>query len=173
MAVWKARMAVTKDSPLAQPMKLAISKANENETIYGKNFDGIPARVLRTPMSEKRMKSRPNPLTVLVRAFQAANDMKIPLWKIIPGMIAEYDKIYAVAQFGAATKDIMAATVDGDMEKGVQFIGQSAGLINDIPEVNELMQRIIADARAASMQNASMFDESFVVDADDNVALGS
>lgn len=167
-------MAVTTDSPLAQSMKDAIAKASENDTLYGKNFDGIPARVLRTPMSEKRMKSRPNPLTVFVRAFQAAKDMNIPLWKILPGMIVEYDKIYAVSQFGAATKDIMAATVDGDMEKGVQFIGQSAGLINDIPSVEVLMQRIIADARATSLQNASMFDENWMVeDAADDFAHGT
>ena len=118
------------------------------------------------------MKSKPNPLTVLVRAFQAANEMKIPLWKVIPGMIVEYDKMYAVAQFGAATKDIMAATVDGDIEKGVQFIGQSAGLIHDTPSVQDLMQRIIADARATSLKNASMFDEGIVTDAED-IDLGA
>ena len=150
-------MAVTTDSPLAHSMKEAVVKASETSTLYGSNFDGIPARVLRTSMAEKRMSRRPNPLTVLFRAFQAANDMKVPLWKILPGMIVEPDKIYAVSAFGAATKDIMAATVDGDLQKGVQFIGQSAGLIHDIPSVNDLMQRIVAETRATALQNASMF----------------
>jgi enoyl-[acyl-carrier protein] reductase II len=168
-----SRMAVTQESPLAQSMKEAVAKATEADTLYGKNFDGIPARVLKTPMAEKRMKSRPNPLSVLVRAFQAAGDMKVPLWKILPGMIVEYDKIYALAQFGAATQDIQAATVDGDLEKGVQFIGQSAGLIHDIPTVEQLVQRIIADARATTQQNASVFRLGDDVPAHDGLAHGS
>ena len=51
--------------------------------------------------------------------------MGIPLWKVIPGLLTQYEKMYAVAQFGAATEAIMAATVDGELEKkGVQFVGQ-------------------------------------------------
>lgn len=169
-----SRLAVTQDSPLAQSIKEAVTQAKETDTLYGKNFDGIPARVLKTPMAQKRMKSRPNPLAVLVRAFQAAGDMKVPLWKILPGMLVEYDKIYALAQFGAATKDIQAATVDGDVERGVQFIGQTAGLINDIPSVEELVQRIIADATAKSAKNAAAFNVSNLVeDSEDVAAHGS
>jgi enoyl-[acyl-carrier protein] reductase II len=153
-----SRMAVTRDSPLAESMKAAVARANEADTLYGKNFDGIPARVLKTPMAVKRMQSRPNPLAVLIRAVQAAGDMKVPLWKILPGMLVEYDKIYALAQFGAATQDIMAATVNGDLEKGVQFIGQSAGLIHDIPTVQELVQQIVQDARDTALYNAALFD---------------
>merc|ERR1712232_307060 len=103
------------------------------------------------------MEKRPNPISVLVRAFQAASTMKVPLWKILPGMLVEYDKIYALAQFGAATRDIQEATVNGDIEKGVQFIGQCAGLINDIPTVEELIQRIITDAKTTSSKNAAAF----------------
>ena len=172
-----SRMAVTQDSPLAQAMKDAVSSstnAGEADTLYGKNFDGIPARVLDTPMARKRMNSRPNPFSILVRALQAAGDMKVPLWKILPGMLVEYDKIYALAQFGAATNDIKAATVDGDIEKGVQFIGQCAGLIHDIPVVEDLMQRIITDARATSQRTSSLFNDvdTFVDDVEDRVAHG-
>ena len=171
-----SRMAVTQDSPLAQSMKDAVASASEADTLYGNNFDGIPARVLKSPMAQTRMNSRPNPLSVLVRALQAAGDMKVPLWKILPGMVVEYDKIYALAQFGAATKDIQAATVDGDLEKGVQFIGQCAGLIHDVPTVENLVQRIIADARASSRHNASLFEDAdadaFVDDVEDRVAHG-
>ncbi|CAB9500055.1 Probable nitronate monooxygenase [Seminavis robusta] len=156
-----SRLAVTQDSPLAESVKEAVSDhaVTEADTLYGKNFDGIPARVLKTPMASRRMKNRPNPLSVLARAFQAAGDMKVPLWKILPGMLVEYDKIYALAQFGAATQDIQAATVDGSLDKGVQFIGQSCGLIQDIPTVHELIQQIIAEARQTSLQNVARFEE--------------
>jgi nitronate monooxygenase len=36
---------------------------------------------------------------------------------------------------------------EGDMEAGVMSAGQIVGLIHDIPTVQELMDRIIGDAR--------------------------
>lgn len=56
------------------------------------------------------------------------------------------EKMYIIAQFGAATESIMKATVEGNHKEGVQFIGQSQGLIGDIPSVDELVQRIILEA---------------------------
>lgn len=41
--------------------------------------------------------------------------------------MTQYDKIFQLAAFGAATKKLMAATIDGDLEHGVQFVGQSQG----------------------------------------------
>jgi len=157
-----SRMAVTQESPLAEAMKqkVACSTTTELDTLYGSNFDGIPARVLSTKMAQQRMSKRPNPLTIFYRALQAAGDMKVPVWKILPGMLVEYQKIYALAQFGAATRDIMAATVDGNLDEGVQFIGQCAGLIQDVPHVDDLIQRIMADAQSTTLRNAAMFDET-------------
>jgi hypothetical protein len=56
---------------VTQQMKEAVAGADESETIYGKNFDGIPARVLKTPTSEKlSMASRPFFTTIIYRAFR-------------------------------------------------------------------------------------------------------
>lgn len=141
-----SRMAVTHESPLAQAAKEAIVQASVQETVYGSNFDGIPARVLKTPMADSVMKTRPWFPTVAYRAFAAAQKMSIPLWKVLPGLLTQWDKMYAVAQFGAATDAIMAATVDGNIEDGVQFVGQCQGMIEDIPMVDDLVQRIISEA---------------------------
>jgi enoyl-[acyl-carrier protein] reductase II len=155
-----SRFAVTKDSPLAQQMKEAVAGADESETIYGKNFDGIPARVLKTPTSEKLMASRPFFTTVMYRAFQAARQLDIPLWKVIPGLMTQWDKMFVIAQFGAATQSIQAATVNGSLKDGVQFIGQSQGMINDIPSVEEIVQRVIKEARDVSQRQANGFEDS-------------
>ena len=94
--------------------------------------------------------------------------------------------MYQLALFGAATKQLIAATVDGDLESGVQFVGnpcdhvkdqadesmallypilthptllqpcsspipgQSQGLIHDIPTVQELIDRCIAESIIAN-----------------------
>lgn len=147
-----SRFAITKESSLAQQIKDIVSNddidggSTESDTVYGKNFDGIPARVLKSKESI-RLNAKPAPLpTVIYRAFNAALKMNIPLYKVIPGLMTQWDKMYTVAQFGAATESLMKATIDGNFEEGVQFIGQSQGLIDDVPTVDELTQRIIREA---------------------------
>jgi len=152
-----SRMAVTQESPLAEATKQAIVSANEQETLFGPEFDGIPARVLRTTKSEQAMERRPYFPVVAYRAFQAALKMEIPLWKVLPGLFAQFDKMFVIAQFGAATEAIRAATVKGDLDGGVQFIGQCQGLIDDIPLVNDLVQRIILDARQVHEDQTNLF----------------
>lgn len=161
-----SRFATTAESPLASKIKEAIANphlnggSTESDTIYSKNFDGIPARVMRYPAAIQANKKRaPLPL-VCLRAFRAAREMNIPLWKVLPGLMTQFDKMYAVAQFGAATEAIQAATVHGDLdEKGVQFIGQCQGLISDIPNVEDLVQDIIGEASLISNKTALQFNE--------------
>lgn len=105
-----------------------------------------------------RLFKKPASLPVVVyRAFNAARKMNIPLIKVIPGLITQWDRMYIIAQFGAATESIMKATVDGNYEEGVQFIGQSQGLIQDIPTVHDLVQRIVAEAADASSSSFATF----------------
>ena len=51
----------------------------------------------------------------------------------------------------------MLATIEGDLEKGIQFVGQTQGLINDCPHVQELVDRCINEAREALQSNQSKF----------------
>lgn len=152
-----SRLAVTSESPLPLNVKEHITRSSESDTIYGSNFDGIPARVLKTATSQRLMSKRPSLPTIFVRALQAAQEMKVPLWKVLPGLITQFDKMFMISQFGAATKSIMAATVDGNIDDGVQFVGQSQGMIYDIAKVDEILQRIVADARRISAEQARRF----------------
>ena len=151
------RLATTQESPLATTMKEAICASGEAQTLYGSNFDGIPARVLETPMSRKLMESRPWLPVIVGRAFAASRNMGIPLWKVLPGLMTRFDQMFAVAQFGAATSAIQAATVDGDAEQGVQFVGQCQGLIHDVPSVQALFDAIVEESEAAHLENISKF----------------
>ena len=63
------------------------------------------------------------------------------------GLVLEPRKIRLLACFGAATPRLKAATEQGDLNRGMQFIGQSQGLIHDIPTAHVLMQRIIDEAQ--------------------------
>eukprot|EP00906_Rhabdomonas_costata_P019832 RCo028855 len=144
-----SRMATTVESPLAENVKHAVVERTESDTIYGNKFDGLYARVMRTKSGVDAMRRPMNPAVAVVKAFEAAQRSKMPLWKVIPGLLTQWDKMYQLTLFGAATEKIMAATVRGDLNHGVQFIGQSQGLINDVPTVDAVMQRVIMEALEA------------------------
>ena len=150
-----SRFAVTQESSLAEATKRAIAEAasDEGQTIYGSNFDGIPARVLKTPTSQRLMEQRPWFPTIVYRALAAARDLNVPWWKILPGLVVQFDKIFVVAQFGAASKALTKATIEGDLQEGVQFIGQSQGLIHDVPSVEDLVQSIMSEACQTAQRN--------------------
>jgi len=153
-----SRFAVSRESPLADSVKRAVTEASESDTVYGANFDGIPARVLKTNTSERLMARRPFLGTIVYRALMAAQKLNIPLYKVLPGLMTQFQKMFIVAQFGAATEHLMSATVDGNLDQGVQFIGQSQGMINDIASVDEIVQRIVQEARVAGTETAALFD---------------
>lgn len=153
-----SRLAVSTESDLSQAAKEAICNGSESDTVYGSNFDGIPARVLKTALSEKLMARPPSIPIVVWRALQASRDFNIPLWKVLPGLMTQWNKLFAVAQFGAATKVLETATIDGDLQNGVQFIGQSQGLISDIASVDAIIQRIMTEAAEASLKTSNYFD---------------
>eukprot|EP00566_Odontella_aurita_P011517 CAMPEP_0113587488 /NCGR_PEP_ID=MMETSP0015_2-20120614/34933_1 /TAXON_ID=2838 /ORGANISM="Odontella" /LENGTH=386 /DNA_ID=CAMNT_0000493147 /DNA_START=39 /DNA_END=1196 /DNA_ORIENTATION=+ /assembly_acc=CAM_ASM_000160 len=158
------RFATTIESTLARSVKEAVADpsvdggSTEADTVYGRNFDGIPARVMNTPAAVRLNASPASFPVVAYRAFRAAGEMGMPLWKVLPGLLTQWDKMYIVAQFGAATKSLKAATIDGDLEKdGVQFVGQCQGLIGDIPSVDDLVQEIMMTAEKVSRENALAF----------------
>jgi hypothetical protein len=43
------------------------------------------------------------------------------MWKVLPALAAQWDKMYQLSLFGAATTKIEAATVDGDLTTGEQM----------------------------------------------------
>jgi enoyl-[acyl-carrier protein] reductase II len=127
----------------------------ELDTIYGKNFDGLYARVMKTEAGKDAMRSPMNPVLAAFKSFGTAKKIGMPVQTVIGGIVTQWDKIYQLAMFGAATEKLMAATVDGDLDRGVQFIGQSCGLINDIPGVQDLLDRTVNEAIDCHKKSAS------------------
>jgi enoyl-[acyl-carrier protein] reductase II len=141
-----SRLATTMESPLAESVKHEIVSKTEADTIYGTNFDGLGARIMLTDAAKKAMAKPLNPIVAAYKAFGAAKLINMPVWKVIPALIVEWKQMYLLSLFGAATEKLMKATVDGDTKEGIQFVGQSQGLINDIPTVDECIQRCVREA---------------------------
>lgn len=149
-----SRFATTQDSPLNETTKQAVVSKTEQDTIYSKNFDGIPARVMKTPRSVKETRRPMNFILACIEATKAARMVKQPIWKVLVGMLAMMDKVKLLAYFGASVPRLKAATIDGDLDKGVQFVGQTQGLIDDLPTVQQVVDRVLQQAHEGHQAQA-------------------
>jgi enoyl-[acyl-carrier protein] reductase II len=140
-----SRFATVKESPLHDNIKHNVISKDQHETIYSPHFDGLPARYMKTPLAEKLTRKPMNIFATMIQACFAAIQLKLPIWKVMAGLLVEPQKIRLLANFGAATPRLKAATEQGDLSKGMQFIGQSQGLIHDVCTADEMMQRLVAD----------------------------
>jgi enoyl-[acyl-carrier protein] reductase II len=147
-----SRFATVQESPLHEHIKHQVIAKNQHDTIYSPHFDGLPARYMKTPLAEKLTQKPMNFLWAIMQAFLAALQLKIPIWKVLAGTLVEPQKVRLLANFGAATPRLKAATEQGDLTKGMQFIGQSQGLIHDVCSAEEMMQRLIRDIDGAWRQ---------------------
>ncbi|XID74519.1 NAD(P)H-dependent flavin oxidoreductase [Alkanindiges sp. WGS2144] len=147
-----SRFATCQESPVHQQTKQAVLVKDQHQTIYSSNFDGLPARYMQTSTAIKLTQKPMNFFAAAWQAMLAARQLNISIWKILAGLVAEPAKVRLLAYFGAATPRLKAATEQGDLDTGMQFIGQSQGLIHDIPSAKILIERIITQAVQQSQQ---------------------
>lgn len=147
-----SRFATCFESPVHQHTKQAVLDKDQHATIYSSNFDGLPARYMQTATAQRLTRKPMNFFVAAWQAMLAARQLNISLWKIMAGLVVEPTKVRLLACFGAATPRLKAATEQGDLKTGMQFIGQSQGLIHDIPTAHILVERIIDEARQQSRQ---------------------
>ncbi|PTQ90393.1 NAD(P)H-dependent flavin oxidoreductase [Agitococcus lubricus] len=157
-----SRFATVKESPLHENIKQQVIAKDQHDTIYSPHFDGLPARYMKTPTAEKLTRKPMNFFLAAWQALFAALSLKVPLWKVFAGLLVEPQKIRLLANFGAATPRLKAATEQGDLERGMQFIGQSQGLINDVCTAEEMMQRLVKPLGSTWQQVAQQLEQSAV-----------
>ena len=141
-----SRFATSSESPVHQNVKDAVVEKRVADTIYSKNFDGLYARVMKTPAAEKATKKPMNFFMATIKSFKAAKMVDMPLWKLLVGLVAQFDKIKMLSLFGAATEKLEAATIKGDLAHGVQFIGQSQGVIHQVQSVQQIVDDVVLGA---------------------------
>lgn len=141
------RFATCIESELHENVKQAIVEKDQGETIYSNRFDGMWARIMRTPAAVQATEKPLSLPAAGARALGVARSMEMPVGKVLAGLVAAPDRIRMLASFGAAIEKVEKATIQGDLEQGVQFIGQTQGLVHDVPSAAEIVERTIAEAR--------------------------
>jgi enoyl-[acyl-carrier protein] reductase II len=155
------RFSLTRESMMHENFKNLCLKATENDTIRSNKFDGMQGRALKTPVTQK-IANGGFPLT---EAFQGANDLKQMLnlsWPQFMGIgfkllaSEEGSSIWDQARMAAGFRRHTRALYYGDVKEGMTMIGQVIGACDDLPTVQELMERVIAEAEATLKKTCSM-----------------
>jgi NAD(P)H-dependent flavin oxidoreductase YrpB (nitropropane dioxygenase family) len=147
------RFLLTKDSQVPDHVKQIYLQTKANGTVVTKAVDGHPQRVIRTLLIDQLEKA--NLLTRFPRAaLNALSLMKVTgtsLPELLEeGMAMKQNQELTWAQLAMAANAPMltkASMVDGRIEAGILPTGQIAGVIDEIPTVAELIQRIMVEAR--------------------------
>jgi NAD(P)H-dependent flavin oxidoreductase YrpB (nitropropane dioxygenase family) len=148
------RFLLTTDSPVGDAVKELYLAQSVTDTLVTTQVDGVPHRVLRTDFTERL--DRSSPLTSFPRAvrnawrFQRLSGVR---WRDLlregRGMRRAHELSWSQVVMAANTPMLLkAAMVDGRPDIGVMSSGQVVGVIDDVPSVAELIDRIVHDAEA-------------------------
>ena len=153
-----SRFANTVESPLHDSVKQLTNDKEVTDTFYTNRFDGMPARVMDTPGARKAMRRRVGLWSAFMNSFEIAKEMEIPYYKLFfqtfsVGLGAMLQLAYLAKGFSGFRQSM----IEGDCDKGVYPVGQVTGLIHDVPTTQELLERIVEEARQTQVKMGSMF----------------
>lgn len=146
------RFMLTTESPVADSVKTVYLSKSVTDTVVTTEIDGVPQRVLDHGMVAALQ--RTNPVTRLLRAGHNAVEfqrMSGTPWSdmIREGLAMRRNRHVPWRQvIMAANAPLLyrTALLEGRADVGVMATGQVVGLIDDVPSVADLIERIIAEA---------------------------
>jgi NAD(P)H-dependent flavin oxidoreductase YrpB (nitropropane dioxygenase family) len=157
------RFLLTSESPVPDEIKRLYLAADVHGTLVTSKVDGVPHRVLRTPLTERL--DRAGRLSGLARSVRAAAVFRKVSGLSWRDLIAEgraaragsagtgtelsWAQVLMAANTPVALK---AAMVDGRADLGLMASGQVTGLIDDVPACADLVARIMAQAERAATE---------------------
>lgn len=146
------RFMMTSDSPTPDATKAKYLSSEVTKIPVSKKLDGLPQRMVMNPLLDDLEKS--GKLGMLMRGFSNGLKYKsqtgmsmIETIKTAWGMASKTDMTLGQTMMaGNAPMIIQKAMVEGKPDEGVLPSGQVAGLIDDLPNCEQLISRIISEA---------------------------
>ena len=149
------RFLLTSDSPVPGAVKQAYLASDLTGTLVTSRADGVPHRLLRTPLVERLDRAgAAGRLGGLVRSARSAAAFRRASGLTWPELIREGRAMrrgtglaWGQVLMAANTPVLLrAAMVDGHPQAGLMPSGQVTGLIGDLPSCAELIGRIMTEA---------------------------
>lgn len=156
------RFLLTSDSAVPDTVKQEYLRRGLNDTVVSVKVDGMPHRVLRTPLVEALESG--SPVRALMAAARNANEFKqmtgmkwTTLLRDGAAMKRSGERSWQqVIMAGNTPMLLKAGLVEGDTDAGVLASGQVVGVIDDLPNCAELLQSIVGDARSRLQSLAAL-----------------
>ena len=153
------RLAATREAEVPDSLREVWVHSSEEDTIIDPAFDGINCRVLKNEAAERLLSKRSLPL---LDAFTAGLYMKKEMNLSWGDMIRTASQLRrqpigigsgkrglgSMMRFAVGSRLFRKATLEGDTKDGILMMGQTVGLIHDIPTVAEVIERTVAEAEA-------------------------
>jgi len=148
------RFLLTSDSTVPETIKHIYLSKTVNDTVVSLAIDGYPQRVIRTEMVDELEKS--SVLTRFPKALRNALAFRKLTGTSYKDLVTEglsmkkhQDITWSQLAMAANAPMLIKATmVDGRPEVGILPTGQGIGVIEDLPSVAELLERIVGEAEA-------------------------
>ncbi|HUJ06979.1 MAG TPA: nitronate monooxygenase [Streptosporangiaceae bacterium] len=148
------RFLLTSDSTVPEATKRLYLAAAVTDTVLTSALDGVPQRLLRTPVTDRL--AGQGSLARLVRSARSAAGFRRLSGSTWGNLLRQGIEMHRTHELpwgqvllAANTPALLrAAMVDGRAELGVMATGQVAGVIDDLPSCAELIGRIVAEAVA-------------------------
>ncbi|MBU6329761.1 MAG: nitronate monooxygenase family protein [Acidobacteria bacterium] len=146
------RFLLTADSAVPLEVKKAYLGTGVTGTIVTTKIDGAPHRVIRTELVEQMDSA--SPVTAVPKAVANAARFRkytglswLEMAREGREMKKRMELSWAEVIMAGNTPMLTKATLcDGELDAGILPTGQVVGVIGDLPTVDELVQRIIAEA---------------------------
>lgn len=144
------RFLLTKESTVSDAVKHEYLSRSVTDTVVTTRVDGVPHRVLRTSFVDRLERKGLGTAIRNALKFRKLSGMSVRQM-VRDGMAMRHGRELTWGQVLMAANTPMllrAAMVDGRPDLGVMSAGQVVGLIDDLPTVDELIQRIMSEAAA-------------------------
>jgi NAD(P)H-dependent flavin oxidoreductase YrpB (nitropropane dioxygenase family) len=146
------RFLMTRESPVPQVTKDRYVKAGTEQILVSTKVDGIPQRMVRTPLLDRIEAS--GKIGMWLRAVESGLAMKkqtgasfADLYRAAKGMTGHGGLSLPQAMMAAsAPMLIQRAVVGGDPDNGLMATGVVGGRIKDLPSCQDLIDSIMAEA---------------------------
>jgi NAD(P)H-dependent flavin oxidoreductase YrpB (nitropropane dioxygenase family) len=148
------RFLLTEESTVPDGVKELYLARTVTDTVVTRKVDGFPHRVLRTDLVDALESA--GRLRTMLRAMRNARAYRRYARTSWRDMLREglamrraFDLTYGQMLMAANTPMLLrAAMVEGSTDFGVFASGQVVGVIDDLPTVAEVIERIVAEAEA-------------------------
>ncbi|WP_109506150.1 NAD(P)H-dependent flavin oxidoreductase [Nocardioides speluncae] len=146
------RFLLTSDSAVPNEVKKRYLAAGLDGTVVTDRVDGMPHRMLRTPLVEELHETsavkRLGPTVKRTLAFKKLSGMS---WRQLAadGRAMKHGSERSWSQMVLAANTPMmlkAGLVEGDPDAGVLAAGQVVGMLDDLPSCEELIDRVVTGA---------------------------